>query len=77
MKFAALIRDSQHVSDMDWTRGLGDLISGFNPGLNPAEIAGFGCKGPRFKETRSPEPLVDSYGGVQVIFLPALASPRR
>lgn len=73
VKFATLVRDSQHVSNPDGARGLEGLAGG----LDPAQIAGFGGEGTRLEKAGGPQPFVDSYGGAQIIFLPAPALPRR
>jgi hypothetical protein len=73
VKFAALVRDPQHVSNSHGARGFEGLPSG----LDPAQIAGFGRQGPGLEEAGSPKPLVYSYGGGQIISPPAPALQRR
>ena len=69
MKFAGLAGDLQHVADAHGARGL----EGLARRLNSAEITGFGCEGSRLEKAGCPEPLVDSYGVAQIIFLPVPA----
>ena len=68
LKIAALVADSQLVSNADLASGLGGLAVA----LNAAEIAGACSQGPGLEKSRGPKPFVHSHG-VHELFLKVFA----